>query len=75
MIELDEAKNDGDALPNKCRCRLYPQMALIINDGLLGRGKRWKILECVLNGVQDLFPDPQALYMSHREMESGTGVE
>ena len=67
MQEYDAAENDKDTQPNQHRHGLYRQMALIINDGPCGVGNRLKLPQCVLVGVRNLFPDPQAVYTGHRD--------
>jgi hypothetical protein len=69
MVAFDQAENDEDAEPNKRRHGLYRQMALIINGGPSGSGNRLKLPTCVLTGVRELFPDPEAVYTGHKERE------
>jgi hypothetical protein len=69
MIGYDKAENDDKTKPNKCRHQLYGQMALIINGGPTGYGIRLKLPVCVVDGIRELFPDPDAVYVGHKEKE------
>jgi len=69
MILHKETTDSQEAQPNRRRHTIYRQMALIINDGPSGRGIRVKLPGCVLHGCRELFPDPDAKYTGHREVE------
>jgi hypothetical protein len=61
MITFDAAENDENTEPNKHRHGLYWQMALIPNGGPTGHGNRLKLPPCILSGVRELCPEPEAI--------------
>jgi hypothetical protein len=69
MIEYDKATHDEDKAQSTRRHAMYRQLALYINGGPTGRGNRLKLPTCVLTGVRNLFPDPDAKYTGHLDLE------
>jgi hypothetical protein len=67
MLTWDLATNDSSVETKIRRKGIYRQMALIINDGPMGRGVRMQLPCCVVEGVRALFPDPNAMYMGHKD--------
>jgi hypothetical protein len=63
------AASDDNEETRKRRHGLYRQMALIVNGGPSGKGVRVKLPECVVAGIRQLFPDPDAKYTGHRDVE------
>jgi hypothetical protein len=70
MMQFAELCNKRESEPNQ-RCHtVYPQVALVINNGPSGRGNRLKLLECVTTGIREMFPDPKGKYTGHQDIES-----
>jgi hypothetical protein len=69
IIDYDKATHDEETAQNTRRHAVYRQMALYINGGPSGSGNRLKLPICVLTGVRNLFPDPDAKYTGHRDLE------
>jgi hypothetical protein len=69
MMDYDKATHDENTAHSICRHAMYRQLALYINGGPTGRGNRLKLPTCVLTGVHNLFPYPDAKYTGHRELE------
>jgi hypothetical protein len=67
MLTWDIATYDEEVEMKIRRKGIYRQMALIINDGPMGRGVRMQLPSCVVDGVRSLFPDPNAKYMGHKD--------
>jgi hypothetical protein len=73
----EEAKSEmiayGQSLPedtpsNGRRRMLYRQMAIRTSGGgVLGKGNRVALPECVISGVRELFPSGDGEYMGHRD--------
>jgi hypothetical protein len=62
MIDYDKATHDEDMAQNTHRHAIYWQLALYINGGPTGHVNRLKLPTCVLTGIRNLFPDPDAKY-------------
>jgi hypothetical protein len=69
MIDYNEATHDENTAQSTRHHVMYRQLALYINGGPTGRGNRLKLQTCVLTGVRNLFPDPDAKYTGHRKLE------
>jgi hypothetical protein len=67
MLTWDLATNDSSVERKIRRKGIYRQMALIINDGPMGKGVRMQLPGCVVEGVRAIFPDPNAMYMGHKD--------
>jgi hypothetical protein len=69
MIEYDKATHDENTAQSTRRHAVYRQLTLYINGGPSGRGNRLKLPTCVLTGIRNLFPDPDAENTGHLEVE------
>ena len=55
---------DEHLRPNVARRRLY-QTYVSAHYGLLGRGNRVVVPQCVKDAIREMFPDPEGQYMGH----------
>jgi hypothetical protein len=67
MVSYNETIS-GDTTNKARRHSLYRQMAIKINDGKpLGRGNRMKLPTCVVEGIRELCPAQDGIYVGHQD--------
>ena len=63
----DWAQNESSEVENnKLRKRAYREATLLIHQ-YLGRGKRIKLPDCIVEGIREEFPDEKKNYMGFKD--------
>jgi hypothetical protein len=64
----------SDSLPNNTKRKQLYRCYVVGEYGTLGRNNRVRIPECVVTFIRSLCPDPEGVYMGHRDVGDGTGA-